>query len=132
MGPPWRPSGSLKCYGGSCRMIISPVFQQHFLLPKGLNVREPGHHGGLQCVKSVMVGPVEGPFTFSKRIGVADGRRSSSGSTTFREESTLAWSHYRSRIQHVTEAEGGFIHFFFFILFYISFSCNTKKQADLS
>ena len=51
-----------------CRGSGSPTgSKQHFLLPKGLNVREPGHHGGLQGVKSVMVGPVEGPFTFSKK-----------------------------------------------------------------
>ena len=42
-------------------------------LPEGLNVREPSHHGGLQGVKSVMVVPVEGPFTVSKKIGVAGG-----------------------------------------------------------
>ena len=44
-----------------CRWSGSPTgSQQHFLLPKGLNVRESGHHGGLQGVKSVMVGTVEG------------------------------------------------------------------------
>jgi len=64
-----RGSGS---YAGS---------QQHFWLSEGLNVREPGHHAGLQGVKSVMVGPVEGPFTVSKKIGVAEGRGSSTGST---------------------------------------------------
>ena len=32
-----------------------------------LNVREPGHHGGLQGIKSVMLVPVEGPFTVSKK-----------------------------------------------------------------
>ena len=66
-------------------MIISPIFekkkspegcmgsgsstisQQHFWLPEGLNVREPGHHGGLKGVQSVMVGPIEGPFTVSKK-----------------------------------------------------------------
>ena len=75
-------------------MIISPVFEiknslegcrgsrsstgskQHFLLPEGLNIREPGHHGGLQGVKSVMLGPVQGRFTVSKTIGVAEGRGS--------------------------------------------------------
>ena len=45
----------------------STISQQHFWLPEGLNVREPGHHGGLQGVKSVMVGPIEGPFTVSKK-----------------------------------------------------------------
>ena len=50
--------------------------QQHFWLPEGLNVREPGHHGGLQGVKSVMLGPVQGRFTVSKTIGVAEGRGS--------------------------------------------------------
>ena len=36
-----------------------------------------------------------------------------------REESTLAWSHYRSRSQRVTETQGGFIDLFFLILFSI-------------
>mgnify|MGYP001366081875 CR=1 FL=1 len=71
-------------------MIISPIFekkkspegcigsgsstisQQHIWLPEGLNVRELGHHGGLQGVKSVMVGPIEGPFTVYKKNGVAE------------------------------------------------------------
>ena len=82
MVPPRRPSGSLKCYGGSCWMIISPIFekknspegcmgsglstgsQQHFWLPEGLIVCELGNHGGL---RGVMVGPVEGPCTVSKK-----------------------------------------------------------------
>ena len=98
MRPPRRPSGSLKYYGGSCWMNISPIFeknspegcrgsgsssgsQQHFWLSEGLNVREPGHHRGIQGVKSVMVGPVEGPFTVSKEIGVEKGRGLSIGST---------------------------------------------------
>ena len=38
-----------------------------------------------------------------------------------REEITLAWSHYCSRIQHVTEAEGGFIRFFLYPLLFIIF-----------
>ena len=72
-------------------MIISPIFekekspegyrgsgsltgsQQHFWLPEGLNVREPGHHGGLQGGKSVMLGPVEGPFIVSKKLGLQRG-----------------------------------------------------------
>ena len=75
-------------------MIISPIFSpegcresgsstgsKHFGLPEGLNVCEPSHHGGLQGVKSVMVGPVEGLFTVFKEIGAAEGRRSSTGST---------------------------------------------------
>ena len=182
-------------------MIISPVFekkspegcrgsgsltgsQQHFWLPEGINVREPGHHGGLQGVKSVMVVPVEGPFTVSKKIGVAGGRGSSTGSTITmltgfaevsrdeplppahpldyhffeslrknhqqdppkhfgllkasmlapfpnmpREESTLAWSHYRSRILHVTGAEGGFIHFFSLSSFIYHFHVTQKKSS---
>ena len=56
----------------------STISQQHFWLPEGLNVRKPGHHGGLQGVKSVMVGPIEGPFTVSKN-GVAELRGSSTG-----------------------------------------------------
>ena len=185
----FREKNSPEGYRGSGSSTGS---QQHFWLPKGLNVREPGHHGDLHGVKSVMVGHVEGPFTVSKNIWVADGRGSSTGSTITlwtpwrppwwsgsrkcpgrrlcfccwtaplnyyffeslrknhqqeppkhfglleasmvapfpnmpREESTLTWSYYRSRIQHFTEAEGGFIQFFFFIFFYISFSCNTKK-----
>ena len=36
----------------------STISQQHFWLPEGLNVRDPGYHGGLQGVKSVMVGPI--------------------------------------------------------------------------
>ena len=59
----------------------STISQQHFWLPEGLNVREPGHHGGLQGVKSVMVGPIEGPFTVSKKNGVAEVRGSSTGTT---------------------------------------------------
>ena len=59
----------------------STISQQHFWLPEGLNVLEPGHHGGLQGVKSVMVGPIEGPFTVSKKNGVAEVRGSSTGTT---------------------------------------------------
>ena len=59
----------------------STISQHHFWLPEGLNVREPGHHGGLQGVKSVMVGPIEGPFTVCKKIGVAEVRGSSTGTT---------------------------------------------------
>ena len=59
----------------------STISQQHFWLPESLNVRDPGHHGGLQGVKSVMVGPIEGPFTVSKKIGVAEVRGSSTGTT---------------------------------------------------
>ena len=44
-----------------------------------------------------------------------------------REESTLTWSHYRSKIQHVTKAEDGFIFFFLFIFLFTLFSCNTTK-----
>ena len=36
-----------------------------------------------------------------------------------REESTLAWSHYRSRSQRVTEAKGDFIKKIVFLLFYM-------------
>ena len=90
MGPSWRSSGSSKCYGDyfadlrkkkyleGCRGSESSTgSRQHFWLPEVLNVCEPGHHGGLQGVKSVMVGPGEGPFTVSKKIGVAEWRGSS-------------------------------------------------------
>ena len=59
----------------------STISQQHFWLPEILNVREPGHHGGLQDVKSVMVGHIDGPFTVFKKIGIAEVRGSSTGTT---------------------------------------------------
>ena len=59
----------------------STISQQHSWLPEGLNVRKPGHHGGLQDVKSVMVGLIEGPFTVSKKNWVAKVRGSSTGTT---------------------------------------------------
>ena len=54
---------------------------QHLWLPEGLNVREPGHHDCLHGVKSVIVVSVEGTFTVSKIIGVAEVRGSSTVST---------------------------------------------------
>ena len=70
-------------------MIISPIFekkkspegcmgsgsstisQQHFWVPEGLNVRDPGHHGGLQGVRSVLVAPVDDSFAgFQKNNSV--------------------------------------------------------------
>ena len=47
-----------------------------------------------------------------------------------REETKLAWPHYRSKIKRVTEAKSGFDDFFFFIIFYILFLCNTIRQVD--
>ena len=48
-------------------------------LPAG-HVSEQGHHGGLQGVQSVMVGPVEDPFTGPK--GVEGGGMSAKAVTT--------------------------------------------------
>ena len=71
-------------------MIISPVFEKKNLL--GVtggadHKQEPnytfeiGHHGGLQGVKSVLAGPVEGLFTVSKNNRGCRGARTLTGST---------------------------------------------------
>ena len=91
-----RPSGSPKCYGGSCWWSTPPCNSLDSSTGPTITLRT-GLHGFPIC------GHAHCP----------------------RRRVRLPRPHYRSRIQRVTKAEGGFIEFF--ILFYILFSCN---QAD--
>ena len=56
----WKKNSPEGCMGSG----LSTGSQQHFWLPEGLIVCELGNHGGL---RGVMVGPVEGPCTVSKK-----------------------------------------------------------------
>ena len=56
----------------------STISQEHFWLPEGLNVREPGHRGGLQGCQKCYGGSIH---SLQKKIGVAEVRGSSTGTT---------------------------------------------------
>ena len=55
----------IKRVAGGWEQIINRI-PATLCLPEG---RDPGHHGGLQGVRSVMVGPIEDPFTISMSSG---------------------------------------------------------------
>ena len=107
--PPWRPSGSPKCYiwscwwssrrfsrkqkvhGGTGVTRSSTVPQQHFWLPQGLNVQGPGHRGCLQGVWSVIVGPVDDPLAGFRETKSQGAYRGSRTPTTLMTPSRPKW-----------------------------------------
>ena len=107
--PPRRLSGSPKCYVGSCRGSFH----------KKSELR--GLQRGVECGSSTgptitIITPWRPPWWPFR--GHAQGNDCASVDEPL-----------PPRIQHFTEAEGCYIEFFFFILYYVLFTCNTKKSS---
>ena len=133
--PPRRPSGGPKCYGGSyytknrspwvCRgaRIINRIRHNNFKSLKATMVNRfadmPREGTTLLLMNGSPCNPIDYHLFESlreshqqeppKHFGIPKGIHGGLIPEHAQEGKYAAWSHYRSRIQHVTKAKGGFI-----------------------